>query len=537
MATQRKRDAENQEEVDPLSDWTSKDLWTCTLPNRCLVKLIWVSALVIFLIATPSLALYLTNYYGLWDWPNQIRNITTTVKPTTTLKPGETAKPTTPPYSPGSFNLTKKFFEDLILTCPDKQWVDPTEAKLFTDKDPTICYADITKSVNKDCTKQANQSPYNTCKITMQWAPMEPWLFSNCQRQAYSDMSVRVSYRCVDYELIMKQGSQLSKTSEHKQEALLNCGPYYVNVVSAIFDDTSTPNCAAKKNITSVINTECKDQIATPIATDKYILNENFNPKDHRCVIGPQYYAPAECNDRNLTITYKCINDSLVISKTSTFGKDLVINCPNNQWVDVSIATLSSNVDGKCSADVSKSVYRDCSEQANQSPFKTCKITMDFERMDAPVTCKSLAKSDLSVKVYYRCNDYDKIADQGIKLNKISVYKKYMLLNCGPYYANITSAINLNYGPCMPRDVRGSLIWECTDQIYNSKKDEKSFVPNTKFSSGPDNRCVINSEWYVDTNKKNNNKQCTTDDPSLTPVRLGVTYYCIKNKPPANPAT
>ena len=106
MATQSKKDAENQldkeEQVDAISDWTWFDVLTCSFRNRCLVKLIWVSALIIFLIGVPSLSLYLTNYYGLLNWPGQVR--------TTTL------------YTPTVIVNTTKFDNNnFVLLCPANQ--------------------------------------------------------------------------------------------------------------------------------------------------------------------------------------------------------------------------------------------------------------------------------------------------------------------------------------------------------------------------------------------------------------------------------
>ena len=328
MATQSKRNViESQEqEVDTISDW--KDFLTCSFPNRCLIKFILASALIIFLIGVSSLSLYLTNYYGLWNWRGQVRKSNvTTVKPKATtiatdtpssIAPVQPTQPPTPLYNPVIvYDVATMDNNNFVLACPAvNQWIDIYNATLEPLRDETGCIKTdrfvITKSVYRDCSEQANQPTFKTCKIAMNFTRMEV-VKNECQPNRYliTDLMVKVFYRCVDYELVMNQGIQLNKTTQYTNEALLNCGPYYVNIVSAIFDDTSTPNCAAIKDITSDVKSSCFDQIQTPIATDKYILNTNLLPRDQRCVIGPNWYEStiAACKDKSLTIKYKCVKD------------------------------------------------------------------------------------------------------------------------------------------------------------------------------------------------------------------------------------
>ena len=301
---------------------------TCSFPNRCLIKFILASALIIFLIGVSSLSLYLTNYYGLWNWRGQVRKSNvTTVKPKATtiatdtpssIAPVQPTQPPTPLYNPVIvYDVATMDNNNFVLACPAvNQWIDIYNATLEPLRDETGCIKTdrfvITKSVYRDCSEQANQPTFKTCKIAMNFTRMEV-VKNECQPNRYliTDLMVKVFYRCVDYELVMNQGIQLNKTTQYTNEALLNCGPYYVNIVSAIFDDTSTPNCAAIKDITSNVKSSCIYQIQSPIATDKYILNTNFLPRDQRCVIGPNWYEStiAACKDKSLTIKYKCVKD------------------------------------------------------------------------------------------------------------------------------------------------------------------------------------------------------------------------------------
>ena len=311
MATQSKKDAENQldkeEPVDAISDWTWFDVLTCSLPNRCLVKLIWVSALIIFLIGVPSLSLYLTNYFGLWYWPDQVR-------PTTF-------------YNSTVIVQSSTFDKDLVIACRANQSIDIYTATLRPLKDVTGCSIKdtftISKSVYRDCSEQANQSPFNTCKIAMNFTRIEV-VKNECQfNSAKSDLLVEVFYRCLDYDKVLRNNTILGKIGAYKNDMILNCGPYYAKLMgAAIFGSTKDGKNMYYEDVSNRVNAAMIEQAdeSNKTAIDKFPLNVKFKLQggDQRFVIfaddkliqgnSSKILGTAEAT-RNLAIRYKCVKD------------------------------------------------------------------------------------------------------------------------------------------------------------------------------------------------------------------------------------